>query len=406
MQHLMDEDENAISTENGPLRLQGENTTSFPRTLFVDFHHVYAFHADLAEAIESDYARFEPSLHLALHTYLRSEHFDSTAPTATPMDVTRQKEFLDALHIAMINMPSLLPIRRAVRTEHIARLISICGTVTRTSDVRPELLLGSFRCSQCSLDTPPIAQQYHYTRPTVCQNPRCQNRSEFQLQFDKSIFSDWQKLRVQENSDEIPPGSMPRSLDIIVRGDMVERAKAGDRIIFTGTLVVIPDASALARSGDAPRATRNEARNDAATGGGGGIRGLKSLGVRELTYRTCFVSSSVMPLDHLTRYRNLDSIRMSQSSLSNTRDSTEHARPYTHSPLISFFHGHGSEQGRQSSATGRSDDEFRTTEEVILEMTEEEQDDIRRMRGTANLLQKVRMETHLGIPCLYHVYNS
>jgi hypothetical protein len=60
---------------------------------------------------------------------------------------------------------------------------------------------------------------------------------------------------------------------------------------------------------------------------------------------------------------------------------------HPHSPLISFFHG--SEQGRFSSVLGRSDDEFRTTEDVILEMTEEEQDDIRRMRSSANLLQKV-----------------
>lgn len=396
MQHMVGKvhnDDTDESTEFDPLRIQGETATSFPRTLFVDFHHLYAYDADLAEAIESDYARFESSLRIALHSYLRSEHFDSTASTVTPMDVTRQKEFLDALHIAMINMPSLLPIRRAVRTENIARLISICGTVTRSSDVRPELLVGSFRCSKCSLDTPPIPQQYHYTRPTVCQNPRCENRSEFQLQFEKSIFTDWQKLRVQENSNEIPPGSMPRSLDVIVRGDMVERAKAGDRIVFTGSLVVIPDASAIARVGDTPRATRSESRgNDAATGGGGGVRGLKLLGVRELTYRTCFVSSSVMPMEHLTRYRNLDCIRTTHSShSSNIRvPSIAHARTFSRIPLISFFHGHWSEHGRiMSSALGCSDDEYRTTEEVILEMTEEEQDDIRRMRGTPNLLQKV-----------------
>jgi len=388
MQHLLGIDDNANLDESNESLLQGEISSSFPRTLFVDFHHVYAYDVDLAEAIESDYTRFESSLRQALQSYLRSEHFDSTSSTVTPLDITREREFTDSLQIAMINMPALIPIRRAVRTENIARLTSICGTVTRSSDVRPELLIGAFRCSKCSLDTVPVPQQYHYTRPTVCRNPRCDNRTDFQLQFDKSIFTDWQKLRVQENSNEIPPGSMPRSLDIIVRGDMVERAKAGDRIIFTGSLVVIPDASALARAGDAPRATRNESRaNDAATGGGGGAR-LKSLGVRELTYRTCFVSSSVMPLEHLTRYRNLDTtihFPNRSSSLLNSNPSTGHC------PLVSFFHGHWSDHGRLSSALGRSDDEYRTTEEVILEMTDEEQDDVRRMRSTSNLLQKVKI---------------
>lgn len=41
---------------------------------------------------------------------------------------------------------------------------------------------------------------------------------------------DWQRLRVQENADEIPPGSMPRSLDVVLRGEAVEKAKAGDKV--------------------------------------------------------------------------------------------------------------------------------------------------------------------------------
>lgn len=46
----------------------------------------------------------------------------------------------------------------------------------------------------------------------------------------RSVFVDWQRLRVQENADEIPPGSMPRSLDVVLRGEAVEKAKAGDKV--------------------------------------------------------------------------------------------------------------------------------------------------------------------------------
>ena len=48
--------------------------------------------------------------------------------------------------------------------------------------------------------------------------------------FQRSVFVDWQRLRVQENADEIPPGSMPRSLDVVLRGEAVEKAKAGDKV--------------------------------------------------------------------------------------------------------------------------------------------------------------------------------
>ena len=33
---------------------------------------------------------------------------------------------------------------------------------------------------------------------------------------------------MQENSKEIPAGSLPRSLDVILRHDIVEQARAGD----------------------------------------------------------------------------------------------------------------------------------------------------------------------------------
>ena len=39
---------------------------------------------------------------------------------------------------------------------------------------------------------------------------------------------DWQKVRLQELSADIPPGSMPRSIDVILRGDIVDKAKPGD----------------------------------------------------------------------------------------------------------------------------------------------------------------------------------
>ena len=59
--------------------------------------------------------------------------------------------------------------------------------------------------------------------------------------MSQSIFVDWQKVRMQEVSSDIPAGSMPRSIDVIMRGDIVDMAKPGDKSIFTGTLVVVPD---------------------------------------------------------------------------------------------------------------------------------------------------------------------
>ena len=53
----------------------------------------------------------------------------------------------------------------------------------------------------------------------------------------RSKFVDWQKCRVQENSSDIPPGSMPRSIDIILRNESCERCKPGDNATFTVELI-------------------------------------------------------------------------------------------------------------------------------------------------------------------------
>ena len=38
---------------------------------------------------------------------------------------------------------------RELKAENIGQLTSFSGTVTRTSEVRPELLTGSFKCMEC-----------------------------------------------------------------------------------------------------------------------------------------------------------------------------------------------------------------------------------------------------------------
>ena len=132
-------------------------------------------------------------------------------------------------------------------------MISISGTVTRSSEVRPELLYGTFICKKCSQLNNGIEQQYQFTRPHVCKNITCTS-NDFQLVYDESTYVDWQRLRVQENADEIPAGSMPRCIDIICRNEVVETAKAGDKVVFTGTVIVISNANGVSGPGESTTA--------------------------------------------------------------------------------------------------------------------------------------------------------
>ena len=114
-------------------------------------------------------------------------------------------------NLAMYNVPEQLKLRD-LKTDRIGGLSRITGTVTRTSEVRPELMLASFQCSDCYVEQDMTEQQFKYTEPIVCKNVTCNNRKRWYLNIEKSKFADFQRVRVQENSNEIPPGSMPRSM--------------------------------------------------------------------------------------------------------------------------------------------------------------------------------------------------
>lgn len=117
-------------------------------------------------------------------------------------------------------------------------------------------MTGQFKCMDCFTEQDPTEQQFKYTQPIICKNPTCAGRKNWYLHIDKSKFVDFQRIRVQENSNEIPAGSMPRSIDVIVRNEQVDRAKPGDKCVFTGTLIVVPDIAQLRAPGERPETVR------------------------------------------------------------------------------------------------------------------------------------------------------
>ena len=288
-------------------------------TLYVDYKHVLAGPEGdtLANAISNGYFRFMPYLTRALHNLLAkyepvyfkdhrqmasnaSQANTSLAGNATSEgstaggDRTVNQQTDKLFTLAFYNIPLISRIRQ-LRTDQIGRLVSISGTVTRTSEVRPELALGTFICELCNTVIPNVEQTFRYTEPTICPNITCNNKQGWRLDITNSTFVDWQRCRIQENSSEIPTGSMPRTLDVILRGEQVERTKPGEKCVFTGTLIVVPDVSQLGIPGVRPEASKDNRNFRGADAGGAGVTGLKSLGVRDLTYRMAFLACFSCP---------------------------------------------------------------------------------------------------------------
>ncbi len=261
------------------LSLMKENDRT---TLYVDYQHVLRHRQVLADAISDHYFRLEPYLMQAVKGLMARRHPENKE------DDRGDKVFFVSFH----NFPEVEPIR-AMKTIKIGQLTSVTGTVTRTSQVRPELSAGLFQCAECGT-TQLVEQKFEYTEPTICKNVTCANRRRWRLLHNQSTFVDWQKMKLQENNSEIPAGSMPRSIEVILRNEVVERAKPGDKVVITGTLIVVPDVSQLSKSSTmAVRRSRDARVGETYSG----VTGLKALGVRDLTYKMYFLASYVNTLD-------------------------------------------------------------------------------------------------------------
>ncbi|XP_041805376.1 DNA replication licensing factor MCM6 [Chelmon rostratus] len=247
-------------------------------TLLVSFTDLEGFNQELATTIQEEYYRVYPFLCRAVRNFARDHG-----------NVPLNKEF----YVALEDLPTRHKIRE-LSSMRIGSLVKISGQVVRTHPVHPELVSGTFLCMDCQSVIKDVPQQFKYSPPTICRNPVCNNRSRFHLDTHKSKFIDFQKVRIQETQAELPRGSIPRSLEIVLRAEAVETAQAGDRCDFTGTLIVVPDVSQLRTPG-----VRTETSTRVAGGPQGfeseGLRGLKALGVRELSYRLAFLACNVAP---------------------------------------------------------------------------------------------------------------
>lgn len=244
-------------------------------TLEVNFDDIEKYNQNLATTIIEEYYRIYPFLCQAVSNYAK----DRT-------ELKKEKE----CYVAFTDVPTRQKVRE-LTTSKIGTLIRISGQVVRTHPVHPELVSGTFVCLDCQTEIKNVEQQFKYTNPTICRNPVCSNRRKFMLEPDKSNFIDFQKVRIQETQAELPRGCIPRSVEVILRAEIVETVQAGDRYDFTGTLIVVPDVGSLQFPGAKADIGSRHQKGEAAAAEG--VRGLKALGVRDLNYRMAFLACSV-----------------------------------------------------------------------------------------------------------------
>ena len=132
---------------------------------------------------------------------------------------------------------------RNVRGEHLGHLITVRGIATRVSDVKPAVLVNAYTCDRCGCEIFQPVTTKQFTPMTECPSEECKkNNSKGQLFLSTraSKFLPFQEVKIQEITDQVPVGHIPRTLTVHCHGTLTRQINPGDVVDIAGIFLPIP----------------------------------------------------------------------------------------------------------------------------------------------------------------------
>ncbi|KAI9296529.1 MCM-domain-containing protein [Neoconidiobolus thromboides FSU 785] len=128
---------------------------------------------------------------------------------------------------------------RTLSSYFLGQLVCLEGIVAKCSISRPKVSRSVHYC-----ETTRLFQYKDYRDATnaTSENPvtgftyptEDENGNPLITEFGMSIYRDHQTITVQEMPEKAPPGQLPRSIEVMLDDDLVDRVKPGDRVRITG----------------------------------------------------------------------------------------------------------------------------------------------------------------------------
>eukprot|EP00042_Codosiga_hollandica_P036361 m.277313 g.277313 ORF g.277313 m.277313 type:complete len:724 (+) comp54871_c0_seq1:68-2239(+) len=137
---------------------------------------------------------------------------------------------------------SVLSVRK-VRAEHVGKLVSVEGIVTRTTAVKPMISVATYACDQCGRELYEEIRSPTFIPRELCVSDDCvKNKRSGRLQLINrgSKFEKFQELRIQELARDVPTGHIPRSMTVFAYGESTRKALPGDQVTVCGIFLPTP----------------------------------------------------------------------------------------------------------------------------------------------------------------------
>ncbi|MBI5065684.1 ATP-binding protein [Candidatus Woesearchaeota archaeon] len=129
---------------------------------------------------------------------------------------------------------------RNIRSNDLAKFLTLEGVVRRKSDVRPHVTTARFECPSCGNTLAILQLDNKFKEPSRCS---CGRKGKFRL-LSKELV-DAQGLVLEEIPEKLDGGEQPKRLDIFLKNDLVsplseKKTNPGSRIVISGIVKEVP----------------------------------------------------------------------------------------------------------------------------------------------------------------------
>ncbi|KAM3578556.1 MCM DNA helicase complex subunit [Umbelopsis sp. WA50703] len=207
--------------------LVGNLVDSKQRRLIVSVDHLRRYDERFTTSLFARPGHYLPNMDRALQNMIKSLRPDAPSQEESPFYIGFRGSFGEN-HVSP----------RTVRAQHVGKLICLEGIVTKCSLVRPKVVKSIHYSDK-------LAQ--HYSReyrdsttlggaiPTGSVYPTADPEGNpLSTEFGYCIYRDHQVVSIQEMPERAPAGQLPRSIDVVLDDDLVDKVKPGDRVSIVG----------------------------------------------------------------------------------------------------------------------------------------------------------------------------
>ncbi|KAI9671661.1 MAG: MCM DNA helicase complex subunit [Alyxoria varia] len=213
------------------------------RRLTVDIDEIRAHNRELADGLLNSPFDYSLAFNQALKDIVASQ-------AGRPAHETAEDAVYYCAYVGNFGEFGCNP--RTVRSSHLNHMVSLDGIVTKCSLVHPKVM------KSVHYNEKKLAWHFReYKDQTMSANssstggiyPRTDDDGNPLItEYGYCLYRDHQTISIQEMPERAPAGQLPRSVDVILDDDLVDRVKPGDRIQLVGIYRALGNRNASAGS--------------------------------------------------------------------------------------------------------------------------------------------------------------